>query len=131
MPSRQTTSKGIARSGIRVQKVTPPARKRPLPALLSRPASQASRSTAKGRVASKLAASQTSSQADSAACIAARVRRSRSSVGSKQAASKARTRAAQARGVAAVADSAHQSPRRCSRLASAPTAAASRPPISS
>ena len=132
MPSRQTTSKGMARSGIRVQKVTPPARKRPPPlAALSSPASQASRSTGKGTAASKPAASQLSSHWPSAACKDANARRSRSSVGAKASASSARPRAAQTCGGAGRCDSAHQSPSTCSRRANAPTLPASRPPISS
>ena len=108
MPKRHTTLNGIARNGIKVQKVTPPAKNRPPGDGLSRPPSQASRSTDTGTGSSKPASSQASAQAASAAAKAARLRRSRSSVGANQAASRACARACQTRGAARPRHNRHQ-----------------------
>ncbi len=104
MPSRQTTSNGIERIGSRVQKVTPPARKRRPTAGSSTIARHASRATASGTGSSKPAASQASSQPRSASSKAATASRSRSSVGCTKAATSARSRSAHSAGVASPRD---------------------------
>jgi len=130
MPSRQITSNGIARIGSKVQKVTPPARKRRFSPGSARPPSQASRATDSGTASMKPAVAQAASQACRPSCSAATVRRSRSSVGASSDSTSARPRSAHAVGVAGVLASAHQRVSASTSAASAPTNAASSPPTS-